>query len=74
MILVHSHPHSATPKPSKLDIETTRIVHEYFLRIGIPVLDHRIYGTGGHVVFSFVQQQVPWSVDQLPDHLALELA
>jgi DNA repair protein RadC len=62
MILVHTHPHSAEPKPSKLDIETTRTVHEYFLRVGIPVLDHRIYGAGCAAIFSFAQQAIEWSI------------
>ena len=71
MILVHTHPHSADPKPSKLDLETTRTVHEYFSRVGIDVLDHRIYGTGGEAAFSFIENRVAWTFDQMADALEL---
>ena len=71
MILVHTHPHSAKPTPSKLDLETTRTVHEYFSRIGVSVLDHHIYGAGGQHVFSFAQARIVWSNDPVATPFAL---
>lgn len=43
IILVHNHP-SGDPKPSKADIETTKVIAEAGTMVGIPVLDHLIIG------------------------------
>ncbi len=50
VILVHNHP-SGDPKPSKLDVKTTKRLIECGELLGIKVLDHIIIGNG--VTYSF---------------------
>lgn len=50
VILVHNHP-SGDPKPSKLDVKTTKRLIECGDLLGIKVLDHIIIGNG--VTYSF---------------------
>lgn len=44
LYLVHSHPHSDDPKPSTEDLASTREVHAALAPLGIPVIDHHIFG------------------------------
>jgi DNA repair protein RadC len=60
MILMHSHPNSVTPVPSREDVEMTSDVHELFAEIGVKVLDHHIYGMHGAKVFKFSKAGVRW--------------
>jgi DNA repair protein RadC len=48
VILAHNHP-SGDPEPSGADIETTRRVAETGAMIGIPVVDHIVVASAGHV-------------------------
>lgn len=47
-ILAHNHP-SGNPEPSPDDLSLTRRLVRAGALLGIPVLDHVIIGTGGHV-------------------------
>ncbi len=60
MILAHSHPHCADPRPSIRDIEVTRQIHAFFSRLGVPVLDHHIYSARGARVYQFKRDGVSW--------------
>lgn len=48
ILVVHNHP-SGDPEPSKQDLDVTRRLLECGRLIGIPLLDHVVLGTGGHV-------------------------
>lgn len=48
VILAHNHP-SGDPEPSGTDLETTRMVAEAGRMIGIPVVDHIVVASSGHV-------------------------
>lgn len=48
VILAHNHP-SGDPEPSGTDIETTRRIAEAGAMIGIPVVDHIVVASEGHV-------------------------
>jgi DNA repair protein RadC len=61
MVLMHSHPNSVTPVPSREDVEMTKDIHELFSEIGVPVLDHHIYGMHGAKIFRFKQAGVSWA-------------
>jgi DNA repair protein RadC len=50
IIMVHNHP-SGDPKPSKADIDMTRMVKDALDAVGIGVHDHVIVGRKGHVSF-----------------------
>jgi len=58
MVLMHSHPKDYRPSPSKRDIAvTTEIALRAMEQVGIPVVDHVIYGAGNSR-FSFAEQGV----------------
>lgn len=66
LYLVHSHPHSDDPQPSRRDIEATRAAHACLAPLGIPVLDHHIFGTPDGVstpIFKFRARGVVWIAD-----------
>lgn len=66
LYLVHSHPHSDDPQPSQRDIEVTRAAHACLAPLGIPVLDHHIFGTSdGQTtpIFKFRSRGVSWTDD-----------
>jgi DNA repair protein RadC len=50
LIMVHNHP-SGDPKPSKADIEMTRMVRDALGAVGIGLHDHLVIGRKGHVSF-----------------------
>ncbi|TAN61065.1 MAG: JAB domain-containing protein [Magnetospirillum sp.] len=50
VILVHNHP-SGDPKPSKADIDMTRMVKDALAAVGIAVHDHLVIGRKGHASF-----------------------
>ena len=50
IIMVHNHP-SGDPKPSKADIDMTRMVKDALDAVGIAVHDHVVVGRKGHVSF-----------------------
>ncbi len=50
VILVHNHP-SGDPKPSKADIDMTRMVKGALAAVGISVHDHLVIGRKGHASF-----------------------
>lgn len=50
MILVHNHP-SGDPKPSRDDIQMTKIIADAARLLGIAVHDHVIIGRSGHASF-----------------------
>jgi DNA repair protein RadC len=61
--LAHSHPHSEDPRPSAEDIATTREIHACFAPLGIPVLDHHIFGRGDGAttpIFKFSTSELSW--------------
>jgi len=62
--LVHSHPHSHDPQPSTEDVETTRAAHASLAPLGIPVLDHHIFGRSDGAttpIFKFRARGVAWA-------------
>ena len=67
--LVHNHPRVGSElRPSRKDIHVTEVVHQDLLKIGLQVLDHRIYGANGDCL-SFVDAQVGrwgWEVLAFP--------
>ena len=50
LIAAHNHP-SGDPKPSKADIDMTRMVKGALAAVGISVHDHLVIGASGHVSF-----------------------
>ncbi len=50
VILVHNHP-SGDPKPSRADIDMTRMVKDALDAVGISVHDHVVIGRKGHASF-----------------------
>ena len=64
LYLVHSHPDSDNPQPSKVDISTTREAHAVLAPLGIPVIDHHIFGrSDGQTtpIFKFRAEGVIWT-------------
>lgn len=58
IVLMHSHPKDFRPNPSKADIAvTTEIALRAMEQIGVPVVDHIIYGAGNSQ-FSFAQNGI----------------
>src|SRR2546425_8935548 len=51
VVLMHGHPSSGDPTPSKEDIEITRRLRELAALLGVKVLDHIIFGDGRFVSF-----------------------
>jgi DNA repair protein RadC len=61
--LVHSHPHSTDPRPSAEDLASTREVHAALAPLGIPVIDHHIFGrSDGQTtpIFKFSESDLVW--------------
>lgn len=50
IIMVHNHP-SGDPKPSKADIDMTRMVKDALGAVGITIHDHVVVGRKGHTSF-----------------------
>jgi len=50
VIMVHNHP-SGDPKPSKADIDMTRVVRDALAAVGIQLHDHVVVGRKGHASF-----------------------
>lgn len=59
MTLMHNHPHSsqADLRPSEADLHTTYAIHDMSKTIGVPVLNHIIYGAEGSA-FSFIHNGI----------------
>ncbi len=48
--MVHNHP-SGDPKPSRGDVDTTRLVRNALEAVGIALHDHVVVGRKGHASF-----------------------
>lgn len=57
MILFHNHP-SGNPRPSRADIEHTRILHDACNAVDLKLLDHIIVGAGRYFSFSDSEEVV----------------
>ena len=59
MTLMHNHPKSGQDKlrPSVKDLETTFTIHDHAKAVGVPVLNHIIYGADNSA-FSFIHNGI----------------
>ncbi len=59
MILVHNHPRTDQDKlrPSEADLHTTYSIHDITKTVGVPVLNHIIYGANNST-FSFIHNGI----------------
>ena len=74
LYLVHSHPHSDDPKPSQRDIDATRAANGCLAPLGIPVLDHHIFGRSDGAttpIFKFRSSGITWSTEGTANELTV---
>lgn len=59
MTLIHNHPHSGQNelRPSEADLHTTYTIHDIAKKVGVPVLNHIIYGADNSA-FSFIHNGI----------------